>query len=107
MVKSVGVTVSAKITINTIRFYSIVYNNFIRSIVLQDCSMTPLSYIITIVLYRIVLYSIKRDWPPFKVVWGLATKTLNVTNNKCIILYTNKLCIPSDPRTPPSSRFKP
>ena len=29
--------------------------------------MTLLSHIITIVLYCIVPYSIKRDWPPFKV----------------------------------------
>ena len=29
--------------------------------VVQDCSMTISSYIITIILYCIVLYSIKRD----------------------------------------------
>ena len=31
--------------------------------------MTILSYIITVVLYCIVLYSIKRDWPPCIVVF--------------------------------------
>ena len=31
--------------------------------------MTKLSYIITVILYCIVLYCIKRDWPPYKVVF--------------------------------------
>ena len=40
--------------------------------------MTPLSYIITIVLYCIVLYFVKRDWPPCKVVFRVGNQ-----NAKC------------------------
>ena len=47
--------------------------------------MTLLSYIITIILFCIVLYTIKRDWPPRKVVFRKATKTLNGTNNNKVI----------------------
>ena len=32
------------------------------------------------------LCSIKRDWPPCKVVFELATKTLNVTNISCAVI---------------------
>ena len=41
--------------------------------------MTILSYIITILLYCIVLYSIKRDWPPCKVVFRVG----NQKTKKC------------------------
>ena len=41
--------------------------------------MTILAYIITIVvLYCIVLYSIKRDWPPCRVVFRVGNQ-----NTKC------------------------
>ena len=40
--------------------------------------MIILSYIITIVLYCIVLYFIKRDWPPCKVVFRVGNQ-----NTKC------------------------
>ena len=40
--------------------------------------MTPLSDIITIVLYCILLYSSKRDWPPCKVVFRVGNQ-----NTKC------------------------
>ena len=46
--------------------------------VVQDCSMTILSYIITNILYCIVLYSIDRDWPPCKVVFRVGNQ-----NTKC------------------------
>ena len=47
--------------------------------IVQDCSMTIFSYIITIILFwNIVLYSIKRDWPPCKVVFRVGNQ-----NTKC------------------------
>ena len=43
--------------------------------VVQDCSMTIiLSDIITIILYCIVLYSEKRDWPSCKVVFRVGNQ---------------------------------
>ena len=40
--------------------------------------MTSLPYIITIVRYCIVLHTIKRDWPPCKVVFRIGNQ-----NTKC------------------------
>ena len=40
--------------------------------------MIILSYIITVIRYCIVLYSLKRDWPPCKVVFRVGNQ-----NTKC------------------------
>ena len=49
--------------------------------------MTILYYIITIILYCIVLYSIKRDWPRCKVVFWVGNQRLNVTNNNKVMFF--------------------
>ena len=57
--------------------------------------MTPLSYIITIVLYCIVLYSIKRDWPRCKVVSRVGnqnTKCDKQQNNVFVLLHRVQVC---------------
>ena len=60
--------------------------------------MTILSYIITIILYCcIVLYSIKRDWPPCKVIFRVGNQ-----NTKCDKQQSNVLCCYIEYRYVPS-----
>ena len=53
--------------------------------------MIILSYVITITLYCIVLYSIKRDWPPCKVVFRVGDQNTYYECDKQQIMFDDVL----------------
>ena len=60
--------------------------------------MTMLSYIINIILYCIVLYSIKRDWPPCKVVFRVGNQNTKCDKQQqkvmfCVLLHRVQVCM--------------
>ena len=54
--------------------------------------MTILSYIITIILYCIVLYSVKWDWPPCKVVFRVGNQNTKCDKQQQSNVFVKKSC---------------